>query len=428
MVVAVALFADCASGWAPPMARRGGRETFVSVRPPPLARVHDDSSLGPLLRNQSRRWSRIFSSPSAVQEEDTLKNADADEAPTSQQQAPAYGLYEVQEELITKRGQYEETIMTNTSPLLENKPKGAGSAGGFGGGGASSSRSAKPNKASLKAQGKEHAKMLRRDGVVRIGNVLSDEIADEMRDYVMQLRETATNEVQSEAVPQRQRFADVLLRKNRCDLTLPLCDTVYQALHQALVTSPVGATLQNLLTPNCDLYELSCLISDPGSDRQVTHPDTPCKESNEQAVLYTCFIALQDVTIDMGPTVWLPQTHTLEMHQRFQDETADGDSDSPKDHLLKTQPAVLGLLPKGSCAIFDSRCLHCGTANRSEQSRALFYFSFKHPSVGYPGNPASIRPELSNQLHLKTLTKEVETTVVKKKESRILQDLAETLR
>lgn len=48
---------------------------------------------------------------------------------------------------------------------------------------------------------------------------------------------------------------------------------------------------------------------------------------------------------------------------------------------------VLGLLPKGCCAIFDSRTLHCGGANRSDTSRALFYFTFKNPKIGDPGNP-----------------------------------------
>jgi ectoine hydroxylase-related dioxygenase (phytanoyl-CoA dioxygenase family) len=103
----------------------------------------------------------------------------------------------------------------------------------------------------------------------------------------------------------------------------------------------------------------------------------------------------------MGPTTWLPRTHNKESHERFKDSSSSGGGggdggDSPKDDLIKTQPAVLGLLPKGSCVVFDSRVLHCGTANLSSKSRALFYFSFKDPQVGYPGNPASIRQELAS--------------------------------
>jgi ectoine hydroxylase-related dioxygenase (phytanoyl-CoA dioxygenase family) len=75
----------------------------------------------------------------------------------------------------------------------------------------------------------------------------------------------------------------------------------------------------SLLGKDAILYELSCMMRDPNSQRQVVHPDTPHKE---EAVLYTCFVALQDISIDMGPTTWLPRTHTQEMHERFQDESS----------------------------------------------------------------------------------------------------------
>jgi hypothetical protein len=68
------------------------------------------------------------------------------------------------------------------------------------------------------------------------------------------------------------------------------------------------------------------------------------------------------------------------------------------------------MLPKGSCGIFDSRLLHCGGANRSadDTTRAIFYFSFKNPKIGYPGNPPSIRPELVSKLTLDVLCKDLE--------------------
>jgi ectoine hydroxylase-related dioxygenase (phytanoyl-CoA dioxygenase family) len=106
----------------------------------------------------------------------------------------------------------------------------------------------------------------------------------------------------------------------------------------------------------------------------------------------------------------MPGTHTKEVHESFQIEMpADGDTISPKDHLLQTKESVLGVLPKGCCGIFDSRLLHAGTANRSDQSRAIFYVSFKNPKLGYPGNPASIRPDLSGKLNLRQLQKELKS-------------------
>ena len=91
---------------------------------------------------------------------------------------------------------------------------------------------------------------------------------------------------------------------------VPLGDElITQALEEALCQSPVGATVASVFSDDAVLHEFSCLMSDPGSQRQVIHPDTPYIEG-KGPVLYTCFIALQDVTMDMGPTVWLPRTHT----------------------------------------------------------------------------------------------------------------------
>lgn len=206
-----------------------------------------------------------------------------------------YSLYDDQETAITQRGEYEESIMRPSIPLEANKPRGSGASGGFGNKGSKTS--------AIKEQAKAHAKVLRERGVVRIDDVLSTDLVDDLHQFVRTLRATAELEVADQTVERRNRFADVLLRKNRCDLTMPLTELTYRGLYALLCESPVGATLQNLLGEDAVLYEFSCLISDPGSDRQVIHPDTPVfGDDNEMPVLYTCFVSLQDITIDMGPT------------------------------------------------------------------------------------------------------------------------------
>lgn len=292
--------------------------------------------------------------------------------------------YAEQEALIVERGQLEETLITDITPLEAPKIKG-GKAGGFG-----------KSSGNAKAGGKEYAKVLKQEGVVRIDNVMSSTTADAVRDYLYALREQSEKEVKEGTIQPIQRFATVLLKKNRCDLTVPLGDDIItQALDETLLKSPIGATISNIFGNQAVLHELSCLMSDTGSQRQVIHPDTPYIEGKD-AVLYTCFIALQDVTLDMGPTVWLPGTNNKQSHVEFKDELS-WDGESKKDTLIRNTPAKLGLLQKGSCAIFDSRTLHCGTANTSDGSRALFYFSFKNAEVGYTGNPASIRKELGEE-------------------------------
>ena len=211
-------------------------------------------------------------------------------------------MYDDQEAAITQRGEYEESIMKPPIPLQANKPRGAGSSGGFGG---SSNNKNKGSNASsrFKEIAQSHTKILRQDGVVRIDDVFPAPLADELLHFVYALRSTAEKEVEDQKVELRDRFANVLLRKNRCDLTMPLTELTYRGLYALLCESPVGATLANLLGEDAVLYEFSCLISEPGSDRQVIHPDTPVfNNDNETPVLYTCFVSLQDMTLEMGPT------------------------------------------------------------------------------------------------------------------------------
>jgi len=318
-------------------------------------------------------------------------------------------LYKEQERLLVDRGVIESDLMLNTgTPIVTSILKGAGTqAKGF-------TASSGMKSSDIKAASKHFVKELKKVGVVRVDNVIPDNIADELREYVFDLRKESEDLVSSGEVKPLARFANVLLKENRCDLTIPLEeDIVVDALLRILQKSPVGKMMSSSLGKDPSLYELSCLISDNGSQRQVVHPDTPCT-SDDAAVLYTCFIALQDIDLSMGPTTWIPNTHTTVVHNLFRDEEKDpATGDSPKDTLLRTSPSVLGVLPKGSCAIFDSKLLHCGGANESDISRALFYLSFKNTGLGYPGNPASIRPELLSKYTLKTL--EAELKKLKKK-------------
>jgi len=58
-------------------------------------------------------------------------------------------------------------------------------------------------------------------------------------------------------------------------------------------------------------------------------------------------------------------------------------------------------MPKGSAVVFDARILHCGNANSSQTSRALFNFSFRNPLVqGNLGYEGSIRPGYGQKMTL----------------------------
>jgi ectoine hydroxylase-related dioxygenase (phytanoyl-CoA dioxygenase family) len=243
-----------------------------------------------------------------------------------------------------------------------------------------------------------NADILAREGVVGIDNVLpsssESDLCQELRDYILDYRQSSQEAVCRDKIPRNERFAKCLLSDHRDDLLLPLTNDaplVKEALRHILNHAKVGSIIERLLGPDATLFELAALISDPGSARQNIHPDHACSNDNDtKPLVLTCFVALQTVEPNMGPTVWIPHTHTLEMHDRFQRRRVEdvfASPLSPKDELLQSMPHFVGTpMPAGSSALFDSRLLHAGTANTSEQhqSRVLFYFSFqrRNASVG----------------------------------------------
>ena len=134
------------------------------------------------------------------------------------------------------------------------------------------------------------------------------------------------------------------------------------------------------LGEGAQLYELAALISDPGSPQQPFHPDTPYRDDQGVAVL-TAFIALQPVDETMGPTLFVPGSHTAEAHAAFNQRDDGGDA---RLAVLRRQPVWRAALGAGDVALFDSRLIHCGSANRSPRRRVLFYISFRAAGAHAP--------------------------------------------
>jgi hypothetical protein len=290
-----------------------------------------------------------------------------------------------------------------------------------------------------------YAQVLESEGLVCIENVLPDSLADTLRTYLVDLRDRSRRDVESGVVQDsRDRFADVLLNQNRCDLKVPLGpEPVHRALRHLL--SPDRTILRDLIEKVFDrycgddggftggdatLYELNCFMSQSGARRQLVHADNVCFSVADaddgtddpaagsfssaaastvlepsEPIMLTCFVALQDVDETMGPTYFLPGTNNLESHRQFfETSAADAVASlslsgppstesllSSKERLLSTRKVVMGTLRKGSCILFDPRTLHCAGANvcvDTDKTRALFYFSFKNPKVDSPGCPS----------------------------------------
>ena len=95
-------------------------------------------------------------------------------------------------------------------------------------------------------------------------------------------------------------------------------------------------------------------------------------------------------------------THSRAAHRRFDDPRT-------RPELLRSTPHVLSTLRVGDAAVYDSRVLHLGGANRSAGPRVLLYLTVLDPAGPLAArhadlvNVASIRPELARRLTLRSL-------------------------
>lgn len=232
----------------------------------------------------------------------------------------------------------------------------------------------------MKSKASSLAKLLERDGVVSIPNVLSSETADEYIAYINEENETSKKDVTSGSVSFDSRFGGVNCRGqngspfgNRQDTYLPMCSDIVRKALKELVNN-LAPLLLETVTEDAMLHEVSSFVADHGSPRQCIHADTivlPCPQYPHVSMepLYTIFIALQDVEDDMGHTQFLLQTHTPAAHLLWNVDQ------NKKEKFLLQQNVVQSGMKKGDVTIFDSRILHCGCANSSKKRRVIAYYT-----------------------------------------------------
>ena len=317
---------------------------------------------------------------------------------------------------VETRAAKEGALLQPGAELVAIKQKGArSSATGSGFSGGAKAAPAKKKKgakgatkkvaAAAKTTGSALAKELRKSGVVRIDGGLKPETADTLREFVDAERQRCSAEVEAGTRKSEARFANLVLLSNRCDLLLPLHGPVITALHELLgAGSVLGDLLEEIVGPKAIFNEVACLISEPSSKRQPIHPDTPYTSTPP---LYAAFVALQDVDIEMGPTVYLPGTHTKEEHTAFYGGDLDrgrdttGQRQSPiAEEYLASKEVKLGLLKKGDVALYNQQVLHCGSANDSDRIRRQFYISVRDPTVKGVAARPSIRPAFRGKITL----------------------------
>ena len=247
---------------------------------------------------------------------------------------------------------------------------------------------------------------LEADGVVHVTSSITSGMATSLIDSIDDSLEAALRQTHSEpefGTEWQTHFGNVLSRAHRHDLKLSPADKRVRVALAALLETFEPA-ITNRLGGDAQLYELGALISEPGASCQPVHPDTPIAEgkgTDEGPTVLTAFCALQDIDTAMGPTLFLPATHTAAAHSAFftydNFELAFGDSAADEDEEEETEeartarvaaelearqqqlaswPTWRAILRTGDVSLFDSRCLHAGEANISPRRRILFYCSF----------------------------------------------------
>ena len=279
---------------------------------------------------------------------------------------------------------------------------------------------------------------IKKDGVIRINAVLPGSLCDAMRGIVDERLQAKLGQNSEAALhgTNAEGFGRVYSRKKRYDMYVRNEGVFADALRHLLQNS-VGDFFRDLFAGesaprerfsqsnsslaqthhsvvslaarelnssgtvdgdrlHASLFELSTMTSDPGSPRQPIHPDN-CW--SDRALLYTAFVALQDIEDDMGPTLFLPGTHTRESHHTF----LKGKGNAQAQFLTHAKYCT-SHLKKGDVQIMDSRVLHAGLDNRSTagKRRTLFYFTIRNPTASradFIGIPrGSMWPDLDIKL------------------------------
>lgn len=221
-----------------------------------------------------------------------------------------------------------------------------------------------------RADGKLRAKTLRsvRDalqtyGAAVVHNVLSADAADALRADLLAGDEPGV----STRRRLHRRSSDMIIssgRRRHWHLD-PFTDRNVSSVMVALglqrdaATGTARGLLGQLVTPRSSLVEIAAIVVHARARAQNFHPDThaPPRHATEARCvrMVSCFVALQDITAEMGPLELLPGSHA---HKTTPDEY--------------DATSVKVLLPKGAVVLMDSRTIHRGGAHTVRNSSLEF--------------------------------------------------------
>lgn len=309
-----------------------------------------------------------------------------------------------------------EMVMKDTK---QRKQKRSGSGGGFGTSNNVSGNPRKSRKAPLSEDMKLICKSIRTNGVALVPNVLKKDTAEALRNTVLEEIECMRDATRKNPLLSPDYFyvpAEIHFSSPRGYVLLPLRDSASVAAGPNDIGTLVTAT-RELLQPNSalgtlfeemccasasnepELYDYCVLRTEQGAARQLVHSDTPFQEIPG---LFCAFIALQDVTFDMGGTMFLPGTHVKSTERNQFDDGVQRD-----EMLAACQPEYV-LLKQGDAALFDMRVLHAGLANKAGPTRLIMAITFRNPkAIESLGHRPNLRPAYASRFSLSSFQQEL---------------------
>jgi hypothetical protein len=217
---------------------------------------------------------------------------------------------------------------------------------------------------------------------------------------------------------------------------LPLAKDSALSSVLAATVEHVRPVLEDLLSEDAALVEFSGMSSLPGSEEQQMHSDIPFQDSEWRTnpLILSVFVAMEDITVDKGPTCLYAGTHDKWFHELIRADATkpkvynpDGSTDEPETApstivseakaWLGTQTPQHALLNAGDVLIFNTKVFHFGTSNISSTSRDLLSFSFQQKGScgGSPpieGFTYHIQPDLRGKYELRDFRRPHESPLI----------------
>lgn len=168
-------------------------------------------------------------------------------------------------------------------------------------------------------------------------------------------------------------------------------DTVFMELAR---DSRILDLVESLIGPDIKLYGSQCFMKPPGGVEKPYHQDS-AYFTIEPRNLVTCWIALDDVTVENGCLWVIPGSHRGELFDHSQPwQVGDRvDMQIPDDLIDRTSETAV-VMPAGSCSFHHSVLMHRSGPNQTHIHRrglAIHYMSahsrWTHTSKPKPNFP-----------------------------------------